>query len=203
MFEAGLRYARFEDTHASAMEIISLPCNDESILPQVIAELKSGKQLHETEAGRAVGYAAEQAYKTAGNESENEWLVAEQGDEEGFFEGTQERGFFDHKGTGGKVNRWCRRAAMGVVGSATIVLTAGVAAPVVAAAAYAHESHLQKKKKGAQVGQVGQVGQGGLVVQAVQAEQAPCEPILVADVPELDVDAAVSSFDFGSMLSVF
>lgn len=55
MFDAGVRYARFEDTGLSAINILSPLCKGESIVSKVmIQRIHGGKRPHETEAGRAV-----------------------------------------------------------------------------------------------------------------------------------------------------
>lgn len=66
MFDAGVKYARFEDTRQSALGIVSPLCKGESLVPKVIVEwAQEGKSLHETEAGRAVEDDVEQAKKVA------------------------------------------------------------------------------------------------------------------------------------------
>jgi len=65
MFDAGVGYARYEDTRLSAMKIIEPLCEGDSMVPKVIVEWEGGKRLHETEAGRAVEDDVEQAQKLA------------------------------------------------------------------------------------------------------------------------------------------
>ncbi|KAH8593569.1 hypothetical protein B0O99DRAFT_515097 [Bisporella sp. PMI_857] len=62
MFDRGVKYARFGDSSASVMQIISPLCEGKTLLPQVVKEWTQDKTpLHLTQAGRAVEDDAERA----------------------------------------------------------------------------------------------------------------------------------------------
>lgn len=243
MLDAGARYARFEDTQLSAIDILSPLCKGQSIVPKVIDEWTHGKHLHETAAGRAVEDNVEQAKKLAEadmkevreetaealrvkdfetaktlekertelegrlqkieaereklrieyeqnrREQQADWdaqrkreadlyqkkqkkankrwqaqqrefkiAAKKQKDEQAeaarVYEAKREEGeriiraehALEKERKGNRIDRWVRRTAIGVLGTGAVVLTGGLAAPVVVGIAVAHEANCQEEK---------------------------------------------------------